>query len=268
MKLLVLGLAVASIFTASNLMAAIYADEVVDYQPGSGAASGYSQAASALGAPATAIVDPIWGDSLVTPFNAPYQLDQIVSVGAGGYLTVRFSQAIVNDPANPYGVDFIIHGNSMFMDSDWPNGKTDAYGTTFGENSGATEVWVSADGDHYYRLSPSLAPVVDGLYPTDGQGTPGVPVNPALTRGAFAGRNLGQIRGLYAGSAGGSSYDLAWAQDGSGSPVNLAAVNFVRVNVLAGVSEIDAFTAVPEPRTWALGSLGGGLVWLIRRRKG
>jgi hypothetical protein len=144
---------------------------------------------------------------------------------------------------------------------------TDAFGTTFGDNTGPTEVWVSADGAQFYRLNPSLAPVADGLFPTDGQGTAGLPVNPALTRADFANQNLAQIRSLFAGSAGGAGYDLAWAQDAHGASVSLPAVSFVRVDVLAGTSEIDALAAVPEPGTWALSGLGLGLWILARRRK-
>ena len=33
--------------------------------------------------------------------------------GFGGYVILEFAKPIVNDPHNPYGVDFTIHGNSF-----------------------------------------------------------------------------------------------------------------------------------------------------------
>jgi len=49
---------------------------------------------------------------------------------------------------------------------------------------------------------------------------------------------------LYHGSAGGTGYDLAWAQDTNGNNVNIPIVRYVRVTVLGNKSEIDALSAV------------------------
>jgi hypothetical protein len=263
-KLFPPGLALAGGLVVSHAWAAQYADGVADYQPGTGYSAGYLSPATALGAPAQA-------DSLgtpVDPFNAPWETNQLVSIGAGGRLTVQFGSPILNDPTHPGGRDFIIYGNTMFMDVDWPNGRTDETPSLFGDNPGSTRVWVSADGSHFYQLNPALTPGVDGLFPTDAQGTPGVPVNPALAAADFASRNLAQIRALYAGSAGGTSFDIGWAQDDLGQSVNLASISYVRVEVLSGHSEVDAFAeVVPEPRSWLLAVAGLGLGWLATSRK-
>ena len=103
---------------------------------------------------------------------------------------------------------------------------------------------VSADGTAWFTLNPALAPTADNLYPTDGLGDPGVPVDPALVAGNFAGLGLAGIRGLYQGSAGGTGYDLAWARDTNGIPVNLPLARFVRITVENGKSEIDAIASV------------------------
>jgi hypothetical protein len=260
LKKILWGLAAASGF-GGNALAGPFAAAVVSYQPGSGGGAALTNALAALGAPAT--VTP--GD-WVTPFNPPYLADQIVSLGAGGSLTVRFDTPITDDP-HPYGLDFLVHGNTMFVDAAWPNGQTDPAGATFGECSGQTAVWVSADGVQFYRLNPSLAPVFDGLFPTDGQGQPGLPVNPALTRSQFSNMTLAQVRALYGGAAGGAGYDLAWAQDSQGQSVNLPSVSYVRLEVLSDKAEIDALVAVPEPAAWllALGALPLLGLKLIRR---
>lgn len=75
----------------------------------------------------------------------------------------------------------------------------------------------------------------------------------------LAGLTLEGIRSRYAGSAGGTAYDLSWARDAAGQPVNLSGATQVRVEVLAGRVEIDgvaAVQAVPEPSVWALGTVG------------
>lgn len=247
--------------------AGLHADAVVDYQPGTGFATefgsglGYTNAPVALGAPnrATAF-DP------VTPFNPPFSREEIVSLGVGGSLTVRFDAPLFNSPVNPFGLDFIIYGSTGFIDVDYPNGLTDDAAGTFGQNAGVTRVSVSSGDGIFYLLNPLLAPVVDGLFPTDGAGNFGQPLNPALTSGDFANRSLAEIRSLYAGSAGGTAYDLDWAVDGSGAAVNLTSISLIRVEVLSGRAEIDGFAVVPEPSTWALGALGlGVLAW--RRRQ-
>src|SRR5258706_12678357 len=52
----------------------------------------------------------------------------------------------------------------------------------------ATRVWVSADNANFYVLNPTLAPAVDGRFPTDANGEFTRPVNPALAQNDFAGQ--------------------------------------------------------------------------------
>jgi hypothetical protein len=115
-------------------------------------------------------------------------------------------------------------------------------------------------------LNPALAPVADGLFPTDAAGDFNRPVNPSLTHTNFAGKDLAGIRSLYAGSGGGTGYDISWAEDAYGQSVFLSAISFVRVDVVSGKSEIDAISAVPEPASWALGLVGLGLFIWARRK--
>jgi hypothetical protein len=241
-----------------------FATSVISYNAGTGAAAGYNDATTALGMPSTFTNDPTFPGP-VDPYDPPYLTSQIVSIGAGGSLTVQFASPIRNDAGNAFGMDFIVYGNSGFI-SDFNTGISS--GDLFGASTpGSARVSVSADNVNYFTLDTSLAPVVDAYFPTDGSGTFGVPVNPALANAAaFNGMTMEQIRSQYAGSAGGTGFDLAWARDGSGNAVALDSINFVRVEVLNGKAEIDGLAAVPEPSTWALLGIGASALLLRKRR--
>ena len=239
-----------------------YASSVISYNAGTGAAAGFNLPASALGEPSRVTNHQFGGP--VDPFNPPFLAEQIVSIGAGGSLTLQMAAPIRNDAANSFGLDFIVYGNAGFMFSDFAAGKTD--GTLFSPEAGPTRVSVSADNVTYFTLDTSLAPMFDSYFPTDGAGAFGLPVNPALANAAsFNGDTLTEIRAKYAGSAGGTGFDLSWARDGSGLPVALDSISYVRLEVLAGKAVIDGLAAVPEPSTWAL--IGMGLAVLISKRR-
>jgi len=257
------GLAIAGLSFIVNCASAAFADRVESYNPGTGFAvsfSGvpYTNASAVLGAP-----NPNTSFGPVQPFNPPYEVSEIASVGKDGYMVLRFDSPVHNAPGNSFGLDFIIYGSAGFVDTDYPNGHTDSFASMFGNNTGTTRVSVSADNAVFYVLDPSLAPVVDALYPTDGSGQAGLPVNPSLTSSDFADKTLADIRALYANSAGGAGYDISWAQDGSGTPVHLDDIQYIRIDVLSGRAEIDAIAAVPEPRTWLI-AVAGAAVCLIR----
>lgn len=261
----VLSLAIAGAIS-SNLHAINYADAVVSYAPGTGVQAGFDNANAALGEPSRSTPGQFGGP--VDPFDPAYLSTQVVSVGTGGSLTLSFGTPIQNNANNAYGLDFIIYGNAGFqiVNGDFSGGGiTD--GSLFGANSGPTHVSVSGDGQTFYELTPSLAPVVDGPFPTDGSGDFSKPLNPVLTPQSFNGKDLTGIRQLYAGSAGGTAYDIAWTRNSAGQPVNLDSIRFVRVDVLSGISEIDGIAAVPEPGAIALFSVGAAALLFLRRKQ-
>src|SRR5260221_93203 len=239
LKVPFVALATAAVVTTSITHAAGFADAVVAYNPGIGFAIGFTNASSALGDPT----------STANPFSPPYRTNQIVSLGAGGSVTLHVDGPIVHSPASPYGIDFQIFGNSFFVVT---NGNYSGGGITDGSvygNGASTRVEVSADGVAWFTLNPSRAPTVGGLFPTDGAGDSQVPVNPALTNADFAGLGLAGIRSLYAGSAGGAGFNLAWAQDTNSNYVNLPIVRFVRVSVLSGKAQVDAVSTTRPSAT-------------------
>jgi len=225
---------------------------VIDYEPGEGFAkdwatgAGYTKTGSILGPPSS--VTPGEFGAPITPFSPPYLLDQILSIGKGGQVTVKFNRPIRNESLNPFGLDFIVFGAAGFTitNGDFTGGGiTD--GSLFGQAEGGTRVSVSKDGETWFVLNPEFVPSIDNYYPTDGSGDAGVPVNSALGEANFAEAGLAKLKELYGGSAGGAGFDLGWAIDADGEPVALGQAQFVRLEVLSGRAEIDALSDV-RPR--------------------
>lgn len=224
-----------------------FADEVISYDPGIGYAAGYTNAAASLGEPSR--VNP-FGDP-IDPFDPPYGKNQIVSIGEGGSLVVHFQTPIWNHPHNPFGLDFTVFGNcGLIITNDFDPftynwiGTPATDGSLFGENTGVTRVSVSRDGFVYYTLNPNSARTVDNLFPTDGAGDFHIPISPVITQADMAGLTLNEIRALYHGSAGGTSFAISSAQDEQGRRVFLPEIQFIRIEVLSGKAEVDGFAAV------------------------
>jgi hypothetical protein len=265
------ALAIASASLIPSNAEAQFASTVITYNAGTGASPTHNDAASALGGPSR--VNP-FGDA-VEPFNPPYHPTQLVSIGTGGSITVGFPQPVSNHAGNPFGIDFLVFGGSGFMITNafdesfnWI-GTPATDGSLFGGGDALTRVSVSPDGNTFYSLEPSRAPVIEGLFPTDASGNTAQPVDPSFRLSDFAGLTLDGIRQRYAGGAGGTGFDVAWARNTSGQPVALDAIQFVRVEVLNGKIELDGFGAIhtiPEPNSWMLVLAGGaaGLLWFRR----
>lgn len=260
-------LSLAVVATLSSQVAASdFATAVLGYSPGSAPANGYTESATALGAPERFTGEGLFPQA-VTPFQPAFGTTEIVSIGAGGSLTLAFAAPIINDPRNPWGVDLIVFGNSMFTDGSWPLGFV----------SGATAdgglVEVSADGVTWHTV-PGV--VADGLFPTMGftdaapySTAPGTvrtdflrPLDPALTLETLSWLPYESLVAAYAGSGGGAGVDLA--------SVGLESAIAVRIVVPADAPfhvEIDAVADVaPEGNAADLdgdGQVGGSDLALL-----
>ncbi len=250
-----------------------WADTVTDYNLGSGGSADYTDANSALGEPSRFTGDnaPFPGfDSAVTPFNPAFNIDQIVSLGEGGFITLEFNEPVTNDPANPFGIDMLVFGNAGFIDAVFPNGNVSPGAAMFGVGGGTIEV--SENGIDFFLVSA----LADGLLPTLGytdlaspyEPSPGAlltdftrPVDPSFDPG---GLGYAALVAGYNGSGGGAGIDL--------STVGLSIARFVRITnpigsgttvELDGVSDV----AVPAPGSAFVFVMGGwGVVRRARRR--
>jgi hypothetical protein len=246
MKKIQLLMLVLAGFVVTSRAADGFADSVVSYDPGTGYVAGFTNVSAVLGEPST--INP-YGDA-TDVFDPPYGTNQILSIGAGGSLTVEFKRPVLHHPRNPFGIDFIIFGDAFFIVTNDVDSNYNWIGTPATDGSlypfspGETRVSVSRDGKEFYVLNPALAPAVDGLYPTEGSGDFHKAVDPILTQADFAGLTEAEIQALYNGSGGGTGYDISWAQDSKGRQVWLPEIRFIRVEVLSGHSEVDAFSAV------------------------
>src|SRR5881296_1467203 len=91
---------VTASLAVSSRAASFYADELIDYDPGVGFSPLFTHPEAALGEPSR--VNPF--EDTTDPFNPAYGTNHIVSIGAGGWLVVRFHNPILNHPHNPYGL--------------------------------------------------------------------------------------------------------------------------------------------------------------------
>lgn len=222
-----------------------FATAVVEYVPGIGAAAGYQNPQSALGWPERFTGEGLY-PGVVSPFSSPWLSHEVVSIGLGGRLTLELGEDIVDEPANPYGIDFIVFGNAFFWDLAWPLGVA---GQLYAEGG---PISVSEDGLNFIPVPGAVA---DGAMPTLGyldvgpySEVPGevesdfrMPFDPKLAKSPMAGLSFEELRELYGASGGGRGVDIA--------ATGLARVRFVRIEGPAGSgsTEVDALTVVAPP---------------------
>jgi len=158
-----------------------------------------------------------------------------------GYVIIAFDHDVIDDPDNPFGVDFIVFGNAGCTKSS-TTGMTAMddpatcrlTGTGFPEES-VVEVAQSADGPWYgseaWRISDGFAPTLGHRYDPANADTnlysgnlwwgaktdATFPVDPSIDFSDCARLTLAELCQRYNGSAGGAGYDLA---DVEGLPVN------------------------------------------------
>ncbi|MEQ9617472.1 MAG: hypothetical protein RLN60_05495 [Phycisphaerales bacterium] len=248
-----------------------WADTVVNYDPGTNANSNYLDATAALGEPSRFTGDnaPFASPGAVTPFNGAFNIDQVVTLGSGGSITLGFDEPITNDAANPYGIDLLIFGNSSYLDTDFPNGQAGDPAALFGEG-GVVELsadgmmWVTATGISADGAFPTLGytDLLDPFSPTHGAVETDFtrPVDPSFSAD---GLSFAEIIAGYNGSGGGAGIDIG--------AYGLSEVRFVRISnpIGSGFSpEIDAVVDVSIPSPGAVSLCLTTTLIGSRRRRG
>jgi hypothetical protein len=247
-----------------NIAVAQYAAGVVSYNAGATPTSGFTQPSVALGEP-----ERLTGEGsfpgVVSPFNPPFGLNEIVSVGEGGQITLRLSHYALPLAAGP---EIGVFENVGLIDTSFPNGVAGSPAAAFSIDSAIVDV--SADGAHWMSLGNVAFDVPANGYTdladpfSSGAGTAPSDFQKPYTCSLddFSGLRYSDASGpdmleLLAGSGGGKWLDI--------STTGLPQVGFIRFSVADDQSatsrlnfELDAVSiahaamgqiVVPEPTT-------------------
>ncbi|MBP7933640.1 MAG: hypothetical protein KA354_03225 [Phycisphaerae bacterium] len=217
----------------------------------------------------------------VVPVNPPLRYYELVSVGEGGRLILKLGRPATDNPANPYGIDFIVFGNTFAViggTTPWRNGDPNL--TTLGtvmlsrepgkvsvSRTGPPEAYdwhTFENGPYADDFAPTLGRRYDPAAPDPSLGVwnlwwgqptdPRVPLKPALTATRISGRTVAQAARLYGVSAGGVGFDLA--------AVGLDSALYVKIEnpIGSGLSpDIDAVAIVDAAAAQADPDLDGDL---------
>ena len=211
-----------------------FAAEVMDYVQGQGVGQdwlsrrAFNDPNSALGPPALQTSGDGWyvpaHESVpVVPVYPPFRAAELVTIGNGGQLTVRFNHPVADDENNLHGIDFIVYGDAyqiIGQSAGWTGGNPEdiVLGGSVSAEPGL--VAVSPDGRTWYHFSSG--PYADSFAPTagrqwdDGNDVWGEeldatrPVDPNLTAPDLRGMTLAEMIRAYDGAAGGTGFDLRW----------------------------------------------------------
>jgi len=230
-----------------------FATRVVSYVAGTGAAASHRNPQTALGEPSRA-TGTTSAPETVTPFQPAWMTNQIVSIGAGGSLTLELGQSAIDSPNNPFGVDLIVFSNAFFSDVSGGGGSP---GYCFSEGG---VIDVSDDGATWFEIPGAQA---DGPMPTMGfidagpfDSVPGSlpsnfrkPMNPAITLSNLQNLDYVDVINAYDGSGGGVGVDLA--------SVGLNQAHFVRIRQPVGATTSPEIDAVMVVQAVIFGDLDG-----------
>jgi hypothetical protein len=252
------GVAVAADYDSNDFVV-----EVVEYVEGSGVpvdwltGEPFNDANCALERPTLETTGDGWFIPVdenvpVVPVHQAFRSFELVTIGNGGHLIVKFNHPVEDDENNLYGIDFIIFGNAsqaIGAGQGWTNGNPEE--TTVGGTAAAERgiVAVSQDGNDWYYFSEG--PYADDFAPTasyewdEGNDVwaeeldPTQPIDPNLTATELDGNTVAEVIEMYNGSAGGTGFDIA--------KLGLDWIRYVRIEddpCSTATTEIDAIADV------------------------
>lgn len=235
----------------------------------------YDDPASVLGEPTRDFYDPFADGTkerrvklveAVVNLDATQRRKLITTLNDGSTIIARFDHPVAENPANPYGFEFMVFGNAFFLSDQAVNDSTDMSAVRlsapfFGESLkvSVSPGFTGKPGEEqnnpatwpWYRYEDG--PFADTAYPTQGylwnrtatawsaQPTDFTkPVNPALF-GLIESETItaADAMDLYYGSGGGTGFDLARS--------GFSTIQYVKVEGIPpswSGGEIDAFSAV------------------------
>ncbi len=270
----------------------------------------YNQASNVLGHPTMGIFtsSSTYGDSgsTINPAYPAWSGGRLLSLvgdddeGTPGFVTIKFDHDVLDDPNNPFGIDFLVFGNAFGVRNSKENVQltTDPLTVSF-TGKGSYEnalVEVSQDGETWYpyekgpyadSFMPTLGYLYDPAAPDTGLFNGNLywgraaratrPVNPACSFSSFSGLNLAQVCQRYDGSAGGTGFDLAelpLPENGNG----VKWIRYVRISCVEesndegdfgyNVPEIDAVADVAPVSDYELWAQGQYQDWATAWRDG
>jgi hypothetical protein len=240
----------------------------------------YDDPESVLGMPATEFYDPLaelWGGAPVRRVklvegacytDATRTQKLVTTFGDGASVVIRLGRAARDDPAHPYGIDFIVFGNAFFPTIGFADDNSDLNALMFAGGCFCEPLKVSVSPGYVGRPGQNATdwrtwdwytyengPYADCAFPTQAywwDRTNRVwsdrpmdflkPVNPVLgdffeSASAF-GFSVADAIALYDGSGGGTGFDL--------KETGFDEIRYVKIEGGAGMlgGEIDAVAAV------------------------
>lgn len=258
--------AVFFLIFAIQVRASDFASEVISPNEPFGGGL-YDDPNAALGKPTTFFKgynSEVLACSLVCPaWNTTTDGNKVVvTIGAGAEVIVGFDHKVADDPCNPYGIDFIVFGNSQFAASGFVGSDTDMdeyflRNPTFIQGEWVTVSVAQYSGGPWYSFSDG--PYADDAFPTNAFAWDSnswgdeldwlKPVDPNLSISAFDGLSAAEAIALYDGSAGGTGFDLQWLESGDYEALEVDPVSGRRwiqyIKVTSDESgEVDGFADV------------------------
>ena len=227
-KRICIALILALFSFAGPIEASDFAAEVVDYDTPLGPIP-YDDPNSVLGKPTrwiSAFVEDFACSLVYAAWNTdPNGNKLITTIGDGGKIVVKFDHKVSDDPGNPYGLDFIVFGNTFFdiRGDIWlrPDTNMAEFYLANPTSTNDEPVQISVAQDHngpWYTFTNG--PYGDCAFPTNAFAWDRdantwceeldwlKPVNPDLNDANFSGLSAADAIDLYDGSAGGTGFDL------------------------------------------------------------